>query len=161
MLNIIIAQLMVEPIKRDTLGIVNLSLHIILKKPVGQVLLAVYDKNTKQYFPTGGSTGNSAFRSIGPISVKNAFPDSNSKYIFTLVIKGLVKDHTYAIGMFHDINGNGKFDQTLGIPTDGWSASYREGYSNYLKKPTWKDCKFKLTSDVISNGYTIVVHYAT
>jgi uncharacterized protein (DUF2141 family) len=53
---------------------------------------------------------------------------------------------TYALGVFHDENDNGKLDTNfLGVPREGF------GFSNnptFLRKPTFKESSFEITESL-------------
>lgn len=63
----------------------------------------------------------------------------------TVVIKDLPKG-SYAISLYHDINGNGKCDRNVfGIPKEPYAFS--TNFKPRFSAPTFKDCQFDLTSD--------------
>jgi uncharacterized protein (DUF2141 family) len=47
---------------------------------------------------------------------------------------------TYAVGLMHDENGNGKFDTFLGLPREGYGFSNNAHHA--LRAPSWDECKF-------------------
>jgi uncharacterized protein (DUF2141 family) len=53
-----------------------------------------------------------------------------------------VKPGTYALGIFHDENNNGKFDTNfLGIPKEGWGSSNNP---HVMRKATFDEAKFSV-----------------
>ncbi len=51
----------------------------------------------------------------------------------------------YAIGVMHDENGNGKFDQGLfGIPLEGYGFS--NNHTHALSAPSWEESRFTVAS---------------
>jgi uncharacterized protein (DUF2141 family) len=53
---------------------------------------------------------------------------------------------TYAVGVFHDENGNGQLDTNfLGIPTEGVGVSNNK--RPLIGPPSWNDAKFGLHAD--------------
>lgn len=52
----------------------------------------------------------------------------------------------YALGVFHDANGNGKLDTNwLGIPKE--KVGFSKGKMRAFGPPRYKDCVFTITSD--------------
>ena len=53
---------------------------------------------------------------------------------------------TYAVGVFHDLNNNGKLDKNLiGIPKEPFGFSYKEEQKK--GPPKWEQVSFKLNSN--------------
>ncbi len=56
------------------------------------------------------------------------------------VFRGLVPGE-YAVGVMHDENGNGKFDQGLfGVPLEGYGFS--NNHTHAFSAPTWEESRF-------------------
>lgn len=53
-----------------------------------------------------------------------------------------VPDGEYAVAVFHDANGNGKMDRSLGIPREGFAFSQNPPLRP--RAPTFKECRFTL-----------------
>ena len=53
-----------------------------------------------------------------------------------------VPDGDYAVAVFHDANGNGKLDRSLGIPREGFAFSQNPPLRP--RAPTFKECRFTL-----------------
>lgn len=53
-----------------------------------------------------------------------------------------VPDGDYAVAVFHDANGNGKMDRSLGIPREGFAFSQNPPLRP--RAPTFKECRFTL-----------------
>lgn len=51
----------------------------------------------------------------------------------------------YALTFFHDENGNGKMDKTLGIPLEGFAFSNNPRI--LFGPPSFKKCSFKMDED--------------
>ncbi len=65
-------------------------------------------------------------------------PDRTATCVFAGVAPG-----TYAVGVMHDENDNGKFDTGfLGIPKEGYGFS--NNHTHALSAPTWEESRFEV-----------------
>lgn len=57
-----------------------------------------------------------------------------------------LEEGEYAIGMMHDLNGNGKMEKNMfGIPKEPYGFSNNPGI--WYRAPTFKECSFTLSED--------------
>jgi uncharacterized protein (DUF2141 family) len=62
-----------------------------------------------------------------------------------VVFDGL-KPGTYAVGAYHDENGNGKFDTNfIGYPAEGYALS--NGIRAIISRPRFRDCAFTVGAE--------------
>ena len=95
-----------------------------VRKLEGKVMIAVYDK--EELFLEDEVVGGTV-DALG----------SSVTYSF----KGLRKG-TYAISIFHDLNGNGKLDTNfVGIPTEPYAFS--NNAKGMFGPPSFEECKFE------------------
>ena len=98
-----------------------------LRNARGDVLVALYSK--PDAFPDGDHSDQhlTVRASIQPI---------------TVVFDGL-KPGTYAVGAYHDENGNGKLDTNfIGYPVEGYALS--NGIRAVISRPTFAAASFKI-----------------
>jgi uncharacterized protein (DUF2141 family) len=108
-----------------------------IKSDKGDILLSVY--NNSKGFPYASTS------SIKTLSVK-AKPGG------VMLSTADLPPGTYAIALFHDVDGNRKLTTNMiGIPKEGYAFS--NNASNFFGVPGFKDASFKLTGDT-----TIVIN---
>lgn len=102
-----------------------------IKNNKGEILVAVY--NNSKGFP------EEAGASIKTFSIK---AQTGTAFISTKELK----PGTYAIALFHDVDGNRKLTTNImGIPKEGYAFS--NNASNMFGVPSFKDASFKLNAD--------------
>lgn len=75
--------------------------------------------------------------------VRVAISGSTARCVFPRLAPGI-----YAVGAFHDENGNGKLDTNfLGIPSEGVGVSNNK--RPLVGPPSWNDAKFRLARDAV------------
>lgn len=115
---------------------------------------------------TTGFRNNQGEVRVGLYASRDGFPDKPEKAYRTFTTplrKNAVEVTftdipfgTYAIGILHDENGNGKMDTNwLGIPKEGYGAS--NNAKGRFGPPRFEDAKFKLDSERIK--LTIKIQY--
>ncbi len=101
---------------------VNIS---TVKKTTGEILLAIYDSKDN-------------FRKTEIIANRKTAVKGEMVFSFPDLAVG-----SYAVMVFHDVNGNGELDTNLlGMPAEPWGASL-EGKSVF-GAPGWTDTRFEL-----------------
>ena len=113
-----------------------------LRSPDGEVRMGLYDESGEEKFP------DKSARIGGGHTAANSKPVA---YVFRALKPG-----TYAISMFHDENGNEKFDYTaLGLPAEGY------GFSNdamgFISAPSFTAASVTLGAE--NKTITINVRY--
>lgn len=100
-----------------------------IKKVEGQILIAIYD-NENHYLDTENS-----FYVEAPVKQKGSM---------TVSVK--IPFGHYAIGIFHDLNGNGELDTNfMGIPTEPYGFS--NGKKGTFGPPSFDKAKFEFKSE--------------
>ena len=70
--------------------------------------------------------------------------NQEARAIFTNIPDGI-----YAIGLYHDEDGDGELDMFLGIPTENYGVS--NNAKPTLSKPHWEDASFE-----VKDGETVI-----
>jgi uncharacterized protein (DUF2141 family) len=129
-----------------TLGMFNpptgsIQLNITkLRSSEGYVLVTLYASESG--FPTDPSR---AFRRL-----KLPIQNNRSEGVFTDIPYG-----TYAIGILHDENDNGKMESNfLGIPKEGYGAS--NNAKGTLGPPKFSDAKFTVDASKITQQISVM-----
>jgi uncharacterized protein (DUF2141 family) len=108
-----------------------------VRSGVGEIDLAVFD--SARNWPDGERAAHQSRVPASPGVVETVIRD--------------LPPGTYAVGGFHDENGNGEFDRNvLGIPTEGFFVSRVTGF--ILATPSFDEVAFTLPPD----GATVTLH---
>ena len=100
-----------------------------IKKVQGQILVAIYD-NEDQYLDTKNS-----FHAQAPVKKEG-----------TMTISVEIPFGHYAIGMFHDLNGNGELDTNfMGVPSEPYGFS--NGKKGTFGPPSFDRAKFEFKTE--------------
>jgi uncharacterized protein (DUF2141 family) len=111
-----------------------------------------------------GLRSSNGYVKIALFHSKEGFPDNPEKAL-KKQIRGIdslschmsfnnIEYGEYAIGIFHDENGNGEMDTGLfGIPKEGYGAS--NDAKGFMGPPKYRDAKFTLRSDTLHMKITM------
>ena len=122
------------------------------------------------YFPKEGSCGEvilkiknyntrDGFIHIAVYNNKMNFPNENGKYLGfkenanRIIDKGFIinnlKEDNYAIAIYHDENGNNKFDTFFGVPMEKYGFSMNSKV--FFSAPTFEDSSFSIKNEEKKN----------